>query len=338
MGDSSVAIAIALIFIIVGVGAFGYLWTTGALEGLGTGSLLRSTTDIESATIEKTKVDKITKCPICSPCEIGTALPVSGISGNLVPIPDFIATESSGNTVTYDGSPSTDSDGTIVSYGWDFGDGTSYIQSVNHTYATPGDYEVTLIAVDDKGGVNSITETISVCGDNSKETGTIFMTSTRHYGNFGGITSGDEICQVRADAAGFGCGTWIALLSDSTTDAIDRLPNIVYKRMDGTIIANSKTDLFDGNIQNPIVFDEYGNEYATGKAWTGTWGIGRRISSAGEPANTCNDWTSVASGGQPDEIGGQTGHCQYTTGGWVSISTGAPCDDQRRLYCVKIAE
>ena len=48
----------------------------------------------------------------------------------------------------------TDSDGTIVSYQWDFGDGTrSSEQNVSHTFQNAGPYSVTLLVTDDDGAV-----------------------------------------------------------------------------------------------------------------------------------------------------------------------------------------
>ena len=47
---------------------------------------------------------------------------------------------------------STDSDGTLVEYRWDFGDGsTSDLESPSHTYTDSGDFTVSLTVVDDSG-------------------------------------------------------------------------------------------------------------------------------------------------------------------------------------------
>jgi MYXO-CTERM domain-containing protein len=57
-----------------------------------------------------------------------------------------------GQAVTLDGSASMDSDGTIVSYAWDLGNGqTASGAVVQHTYTAPGSYVVTLVVVDDDG-------------------------------------------------------------------------------------------------------------------------------------------------------------------------------------------
>jgi len=60
-----------------------------------------------------------------------------------------------GDTVEFDGSASTDIDGTIESYDWTFGDGESASgATVSHTYSVSGDYMVTLTVTDDSGATD----------------------------------------------------------------------------------------------------------------------------------------------------------------------------------------
>jgi PKD repeat protein len=57
---------------------------------------------------------------------------------------------------------STDSDGTIVSWFWDFGDGnTSSEQNPSNWYSGYGTYTVTLIVTDDDGAINSQSKTVT---------------------------------------------------------------------------------------------------------------------------------------------------------------------------------
>ena len=58
---------------------------------------------------------------------------------------------------------STDSDGSVVSWEWDFGDGTtSAAQNPSHTYGSSGTYTVTLTATDDDGAGATDSGTVTV--------------------------------------------------------------------------------------------------------------------------------------------------------------------------------
>jgi PKD repeat protein/RNA polymerase subunit RPABC4/transcription elongation factor Spt4 len=68
-----------------------------------------------------------------------------------------------GETVTFDATESIDSDGEIVTYSWDFGDGNSATgETVSHTYGTVGNYTVTLTVTDAAGNSDTVTITITV--------------------------------------------------------------------------------------------------------------------------------------------------------------------------------
>jgi PKD repeat protein len=58
-------------------------------------------------------------------------------------------------------STSSDPDGSIASYSWNFGDGgTSTAQNPSHAYATGGTYTVTLTVTDNLGATNSVSHTV----------------------------------------------------------------------------------------------------------------------------------------------------------------------------------
>ncbi len=76
---------------------------------------------------------------------------------------------SKGYPVSFDASGSTDADGEIVEYQWNFGDGrTASGEYVEHAYASAGSngirYPVTLTVVDNNGGRASITKYVQVVG------------------------------------------------------------------------------------------------------------------------------------------------------------------------------
>lgn len=61
-------------------------------------------------------------------------------------------------TVSFDGSASADSDGSIATYLWTFGDGsTATGKTASHTYIGAGEYTATLQVTDDKGATDTTT-------------------------------------------------------------------------------------------------------------------------------------------------------------------------------------
>ncbi len=73
------------------------------------------------------------------------------------------ATGYTGDPLLFDGSRSTDTDGRIVNYTWQFGDGTLGFGSlVSHAFSSPGTYVITLTVTDDGGGNSSAEMNVTV--------------------------------------------------------------------------------------------------------------------------------------------------------------------------------
>ena len=85
---------------------------------------------------------------------------------NQLPTASFTANPTSGEApleVSFDASNSTDTDGTIASYAWDFKDGnTGNGETINHTFSSSGSYNVKLNVTDNEGATASATKTITV--------------------------------------------------------------------------------------------------------------------------------------------------------------------------------
>jgi PKD repeat protein len=76
-------------------------------------------------------------------------------AGNQPPTAAFTST-CTDLTCSFDGSSSSDSDGTVVSYAWDFGDGsTGTGVTPSHNYTSPGTYTAKLIVKDDQGATSA---------------------------------------------------------------------------------------------------------------------------------------------------------------------------------------
>jgi PKD repeat protein len=92
-----------------------------------------------------------------------------GGSSNRVPVASFTATPTSGEaplTVSVNASGSTDSDGSIVSYSWNFGDGgTATGVTAQHVYNQAGTFTVTLTVSDNRGAQDQATRTVTVTGN-----------------------------------------------------------------------------------------------------------------------------------------------------------------------------
>ncbi len=88
------------------------------------------------------------------------------VMANQAPIADFTYSPSSpqkGETVVFDASSSSDPDGYIESYFWDFGDGEKGDgEMVSHVYSSAGEYVVKLTVKDNEGKESYKVKTISV--------------------------------------------------------------------------------------------------------------------------------------------------------------------------------
>ncbi|MFP3953880.1 MAG: PKD domain-containing protein [Candidatus Acetothermia bacterium] len=91
---------------------------------------------------------------------------LNGCKSNKEPVADFSVNPGSGEApleVVLDASGSGDEDGVIDSYEWDFDDGNeSNGRTVEHTFASDGEYTVTLTVTDNDGATATTTTTIDV--------------------------------------------------------------------------------------------------------------------------------------------------------------------------------
>jgi PKD repeat protein len=128
-------------------------------------------------------------------------------------------------TVTFDGSGSTDPDGTIDSYSWNFGDGaTLAATNPSHTYTSAGTYTATLTVTDNAGSTASASLTITVTPSTAKtlRSTAINLSATR-------IGS-------RVNASGQ------VVVRDAANTAVSGVSvNVTWRKPDGTSVTQTAT-------------------------------------------------------------------------------------------------
>lgn len=87
-------------------------------------------------------------------------------SGALAPVASFTASSTSGSAplpLSFNAGGSSDADGAIVGYSWNFGDGsTASGITASKTYSSAGSYSVVLTVTDDSGLTSTSSQTITV--------------------------------------------------------------------------------------------------------------------------------------------------------------------------------
>ncbi|MCD4749624.1 MAG: hypothetical protein K8R59_09635 [Thermoanaerobaculales bacterium] len=161
--------------------------------------------------------------------------------------------------------------------------------------------------------------------------GTGDLSSWTDAGGQSGIDAGDAICRSRAAAGGLpAASSFVAWLSDSSTDAIDRLTDGPFVRIDGFKIADAKADMFVGTprLENGINVNEFGNyyvePYSYSYVWTGTAPTG--LVAVG---NHCDGWVN-------DIADGVVGSSAATRLTWTQNGVGN-CTQIRPIYCFSTA-
>ena len=106
----------------------------------------------------------------------------------------------------FDGSGSSDSDGTVASYAWDFGDSKSSTDATpSHTFDAAGTYSVKLTVTDNDGATDSVTKDVTVAAHvNAKPVADFTQTCTDLDCSFDASASSDSDGTIASYAWDFG--------------------------------------------------------------------------------------------------------------------------------------
>ena len=120
------------------------------VDGVGTGDALTAYTDYSS-------IGRFSLTGSWTPATVANVAPIASTTGTTP------TTGTAPLTVSFIGSNSYDPDGTIASYSWNFGDGTSSTSTnPSHVYSAAGTYTATLTVTDNSGATSTASVVITV--------------------------------------------------------------------------------------------------------------------------------------------------------------------------------
>jgi PKD repeat protein len=187
-------------------------------------------------------------------------------------------------TASVDASTSSDPDGTIVSYAWDFGDSaTGTGRTAAHSYASGGSYQVTLTVTDNVGAVSTAVGQVTVV-PNQPPAAEFTAAVTNLTAAFDARASADPDGTIASYAWDFGDSTGGTGATPSHTYAAAGTYQATLTVVDNNGAANSVTKPVTVTAPPPnstLAADAFGRTTAAG------WGT----------ADTGGDWTVNGSGG-----------------------------------------
>lgn len=171
---------------------------------------------------------------------------------------------------TVDGSASSDPDGTVASYAWNFGDGTTATgATASHTYATEGTFTITLKVTDNQGGTATTTrEFTASLPPNQAPTAAFTTERTQLNVAVDGSTSSDQDGTIAAYEWNFGDGATATGATATHTYAAAGTYTITLKVTDNRGGTDTKTSQV--TVNTLVVADDFNR---TGTTW-GTADLG----------------------------------------------------------------
>jgi PKD repeat protein len=189
-------------------------------------------------------------------------------------------------SVAFDGRGSTDADGTIASYAWNYGDGTTGTQSTSsHTYASAGTYTVTLTVTDNAGATDTVSNPVTVTAappGNQAPTAAFTSTPTDLSVAFDGRGSTDADGTIASYAWNYGDGTTGTQSTSSHTYASAGTYTVTL-----TVTDNAGAT---GTVSNPVTVTAAADPAVARDAF------GRTVTTGLGTAELGGPWTVSASG------------------------------------------
>jgi PKD repeat protein len=180
------------------------------------------------------------------------------------PVASF-TNECTGSICEFDGSESSDIDGTIASYAWQFGDGTSGSgPTPHHAYAVGNRYVVSLTVTDDTGTTGALSMTIDA---NAPPIAALAVTCSGPTCTFDASGSADPDGTIASSSLAFGDGHSTTFSTNSTashTYATGTFTANLYVQDNGGAFAVRTTTVTVTNILPVATFTAACNAFTCG--------------------------------------------------------------------------
>ncbi|MFT4050786.1 MAG: PKD domain-containing protein [Microbacterium sp.] len=223
---------------------------------------------------------------------------VTVLAPNVSPTASFTS-DAQGLTVSADGGSSSDADGSIAEYSWDWGDGADATTGLTstHTYIAEGTYDIVLTVTDDRGGTDT-------------ETGSVTVTHAEPTADFTTVASGvtvavDGTTSTASDAATLSYSwDW----GDGTTAGSGATASHTYADAGTYTVTLTVTDSLgkSGTKSSSVVL--------TATTYAASDSFGRTVSSGWGAADIGGTWSVVTGSASVASVGDGVGKITLPAG------------------------
>ncbi len=224
--------------------------------------------------------------------------PITVTAANQLPSANFTSTVN-GMSVSVDGTSSTDPDGSITGYSWDWGDGTpkGTGMTASHSYTTEGSHTITLTVTDNDGG-------------QATRTGTVTTTHSAPTASFTTVPNGLDVA-VDASASSASDGATLSYSwnwGDGTAAGSGRTATHTYGSAGTYTVTLTVTDSLGKSATTTRQTTVSSTTYAASDDF------GRTVASGWGAADVGGTWSAIHGSASAGSVDGSTGRITLTPG------------------------
>jgi PKD repeat protein len=179
-------------------------------------------------------------------------------------------------TASFDASGSSDPDGSIVSYVWDFGDGsTATGKTTTHTFAKAGSYTVKLTVADNRGATNVVSKSVSVTDPVKPDPGALAAdTFDRAVSSGWGTAPTGGAWRQSGNAGGASVANGVGVLLNSKGETRKlMIPGVSASSTDSTVSFTVDSAPTGGGQFTSVIGRQIGADSYSARAWVQSNGV-----------------------------------------------------------------